>query len=409
MWRTVFRAGAFGLALVAFLVGTPTSAALAAGPASGMTRYDQTDSRLSYSGNWVLFTKAAAWNGAYARANSSGASVTIRFNGTQIDWIAMKGVTTGKADVYLDGVLKATVDLANSTAIYQQDVWSTGTLTTGLHTVKIVRNATSATGKYVPIDAADVAGTLVPAAAPSVGALAAIVIDASTGTVLYARNADTRRAMASTTKIMTTILAIDGVSLTKVVTVSARAAAVGGTSPWLKAGDRVTVEQLLYGALVAGENEAAFVLSEATSGTMEAFVTKMNQEASTLGLTNTHYVNPVGFDASGHYTSARDLATLARYAMQNAEFRKIVGTVSFTITLPGHSTPSTYYNDDQVLGSLSGATGIKAGLTTNAGHCFTGSCTQSGKSVISVVLGESSWTSTYADSRDLLQYGINSL
>jgi peptidoglycan hydrolase-like protein with peptidoglycan-binding domain len=125
-----------------------------------MTRYDQTDSRFAYSGAWAPFLRTTAWKGSYGRSSSGGASVTITFNGTRLDWIATKGTTTGIADVYLDGVLKKTVNLASATAVYQQRVWSTGTLNTGEHVVKIVRNSSSAPGKYLTIDAVDIAGSI---------------------------------------------------------------------------------------------------------------------------------------------------------------------------------------------------------------------------------------------------------
>jgi len=126
-----------------------------------MTRYDQTDSRFGYSGTWAQFSTASAWKGSYGRASTSGASVTITFSGTRLDWIAMKGTTTGIADVYLDDVRKKTIDLANPTAVYQQNVWSTGDLTSGVHRVRIVRSSASASGKYLTIDAVDVLGSIV--------------------------------------------------------------------------------------------------------------------------------------------------------------------------------------------------------------------------------------------------------
>ena len=138
---------------------TTTTPVLAA--AATLTRYDQTNSAISYAGTWAAFTTAAAHNGSYARASTTGASANIVFDGTQLHWIGMKGTTTGVADVYLDGAFVKTINLANSVAIYQQDVWSTGTLPSGVHTVRIVRNASSASGKYITVDAVDVAGTLV--------------------------------------------------------------------------------------------------------------------------------------------------------------------------------------------------------------------------------------------------------
>ena len=128
-----------------------------------LTRYDQIDSRLSYSGGWEALSRSLSWKGIYSRANTKGASVTIAFIGEQLDWIATKGTSMGKADVYVDGAFKQTVDLASPTALYRQDVWSTGTLPSGVHKVKIVYNPTSHAGDYINVDAVDVLGDLVGA------------------------------------------------------------------------------------------------------------------------------------------------------------------------------------------------------------------------------------------------------
>ena len=125
-----------------------------------LTRYDQTDSRFSYAGTWAAYSTTSAWNGNYSRTSTSGGSVTLTFIGTRLSWIATKGTTTGKADVYLDGALQTTVDLAALVAAYRQEVWSTGDLSDAVHTVKIVRSAASLAGKYLTIDAVDVVGVL---------------------------------------------------------------------------------------------------------------------------------------------------------------------------------------------------------------------------------------------------------
>jgi hypothetical protein len=138
-----------------------TTSTTAADSYTFMVRYDQGDSRLVKSGTWYEYQKTVAWNGSYGRSSTSGASVTVTFEGTRLDWIAMKGTSTGKADVYLDGVLQTTVDLAAATAVYQQRVWSTRDVPNGTHKVKFVLNSTSASGKYLVIDAVDVLGSVV--------------------------------------------------------------------------------------------------------------------------------------------------------------------------------------------------------------------------------------------------------
>jgi hypothetical protein len=131
------------VALVTILVLIWPAAAQAADPPAPV-RYDHLDWRLSYSGTWAEYAKTVAWKGSYGRSATSGASVTITFTGTRLDWIAMKGITTGIADVYMDGTKKATINLASATAVYQQNVWSTGTLSDTTHVVKIVRSSSSA-------------------------------------------------------------------------------------------------------------------------------------------------------------------------------------------------------------------------------------------------------------------------
>ena len=149
-----------GTVHVTVTVGGVPSSTSAADAFTFMTRYDQTDSRFGFAGTWGAFTKASAWKGSYGRASSGGASIAITFSGTRLDWIAMKGTTTGIADVYLDDEFIKKIDLANPTAIYQQNVWSTGDLTDGVHSVRIVRNSTSAAGAYLTNDAVDLAGSL---------------------------------------------------------------------------------------------------------------------------------------------------------------------------------------------------------------------------------------------------------
>ena len=129
----------------------------------GPTRYDQTDTKIVYSGNWAPFTKTAAYKGKYARASSGDASATIYFTGTRLDWIGMKGTTTGIVDVYLDGVKQTTIDLKATTASYQVNLWSSGTISDGAHYVELVRSDTSASGKFIVLDAVDIFGTLVAA------------------------------------------------------------------------------------------------------------------------------------------------------------------------------------------------------------------------------------------------------
>ena len=266
------------------------------------------------------------------------------------------------------------------------------------------------TGTTVQTQTTSRAATGSLAAAPSLSAPAAILIDVGSGRVIYSHNANARRQIASTTKIMTCIVAIESLHLDKVVTASKRAEATNESQLGMKAGQQFTVEQLLYALMVKSANDAGVALAEASAGTVEAFVEKMNDKAAALGLKNTHFTNPHGLDTTGYkagYSSARDLATLAQYAMKNEEFRKVVGTVDWSITMPGDTKVQTFRNHNEILGAVSWVTGVKTGYTSKAGFCLVGSGTSKGVSLISVILGEKTQAPCWADSKALLQYGFS--
>lgn len=235
---------------------------------------------------------------------------------------------------------------------------------------------------------------------------AAIVMDMKTGKVFYGRNPDQKRAMALTTKMMTSLIAIESLPLDKIVTVSQHASSTGEQTLSLKPGERLTVEQLLFGSMVWSANDASVALAEAVSGTEAAFVKEMNQKAAELGLKNTHYMNSHGLDTPGHYTSARDLALLATYAMKNAEFRKLAGTVYYSLQIAGRPKPFDCRNINKLVGFVREATGVKTGFTNDAGFCLVASVDAGGRQLVSVVLGDKSWSQVYADTLVLLLYGL---
>ena len=241
--------------------------------------------------------------------------------------------------------------------------------------------------------------------APTIESPAAIVINATTGKVLYEHNAHKVRRMASTTKIMTAILVIEKMELSETITASAKAANTIEPVPFLKQGDTFTVEEMLYAMMLRSANSGAVVLAEACSGSVEAFAEEMNKKASELGMDDSHFVNPNGLDTNGHQSTAADMAVLARYAMQNATFRKIVGTKEYTLPLPGRSSLECE-NTNQLLGKYDWVTGVKTGLTPKAEQCFVGSGTKDGVNVISVVLGQPSTKLCFAESKLLLEYGF---
>jgi len=243
------------------------------------------------------------------------------------------------------------------------------------------------------------------AQAPSIKSPSAIVINMTTGKVLYEHNAHTIRPMASTTKIMTATLVIENMDLNAKVTVSANAVNTPEPVPFLKVGDVYTVEQLLYAMMLRSANSAAVALAEACSGTVDDFVALMNKKAGELGLNDTKFVTPNGLDKPGHYSTAADMAVLARYAMQNAEFRKIVGTERYSLPLPGRGTLACK-NTNQLLPKYDWVTGIKTGLTPKADQCFVGAGAKDGVNIISVVLGQPSTSLCFSESKQLLLYGF---
>ena len=207
--------------------------------------------------------------------------------------------------------------------------------------------------------------------APETSAAATAVMHVETGALLHAENADTPMRIASTTKIMTALVVLEHCDPGEPVEILPEYTAVEGSSMYLRAGETYTVQELLYGMMLASGNDAATALACHTAGSIEAFAALMNEKAAALGLTNTSFRNPHGLDAEGHLSTARDLAALACCAMQNEAFREIVSTASKTI----HG--QTYVNHNRLLRSYAGAIGVKTGYTEAAGRILV-SCAQRG-------------------------------
>lgn len=236
--------------------------------------------------------------------------------------------------------------------------------------------------------------------APSVMAEAAVLLDARTGQILFDKNARQRRPPASTTKIMTALLALEGGGLRQVVTVSPTAASVGEASLDLRAGEKLTLEELIYGALLRSGNDACVAIAEHIGGTESNFVLLMNQKAKMLGAEDTSFKNTNGLPAAGHYTTARDLAVLTRYALSNRSFQEIVSTRGKSI---GGQEERYLNNTNRLLWSYAWADGVKTGTTNEAGGCLVASATRDGRQLISVVLhSDNRWR----DSIQLLEYGF---
>jgi len=241
--------------------------------------------------------------------------------------------------------------------------------------------------------------------APAISAVAAILVDPITDDVLYEQNADQSLPLASTTKIMTAILTLENASLQETTTISDHASAVGESSAWLEKGELLSVEQLVYALMLQSANDAAVALAEYVGGSEDAFVEMMNAKAAELGLTHTSFSNPHGLDEEGHYTSARDLAAIASYAMDIPKFREIVVTDAYEIPWPGNPYPRVMQNHNRFLKMYPNATGIKTGYTLGAGLCLVASAEKDGSELISVILngGETYWDQTIS----LMDYGFN--
>ncbi|TEB06756.1 D-alanyl-D-alanine carboxypeptidase DacB precursor [Pelotomaculum schinkii] len=236
---------------------------------------------------------------------------------------------------------------------------------------------------------------------PSITADAAILMDAGTGQVLFEKNAGLKKPPASTTKIMTALLALEGGDLQETVTVSPHAASVGEASLELTAGEMLTLQALLYGALLESGNDACVALAEHIGGTEGNFVLLMNQKAKLIGADSTSFKNTNGLPAADHYTTANDLATITRYAFHNQVFKQIIGTRNIII----ESSMGTRHlsNTNRLLWSYYGADGVKTGTTVEAGCCLVASAARDGRKLISVVLNsDDRWT----DSIKLLDYGF---
>ncbi len=219
-----------------------------------------------------------------------------------------------------------------------------------------------------------------------IGARGAALMEVGSYRLLSGKNSDARLPMASTTKIMTAILAIESGRLDEVVTVSQQACQVEPSSIWLVPGERITLKHLVYGLMLRSGNDAAQAIAEHLGGSITGFATMMNQKALDLQLQNTHFANPHGLPHSDHYTSAYDLAKLTAYALQNPVFSRVVATKSIVVPGDGQAQPRVWYNKNRLLTSYVGADGVKTGWTRAAGSCLVASAERSGLRVVAVVL-----------------------
>lgn len=242
------------------------------------------------------------------------------------------------------------------------------------------------------------------AQALSVGAQAAVVFERETGQVLFAQNERAKLPMASTTKVMTALLAIEKGDFSDIVVVPAEGSGVEGSSMYLEVGEHITLENLLYGLMLRSGNDAAVTIAIHIGGSVEGFVEMMNQKAKEIGANDTHFANPNGLPNDDHYTTAYDLGLIATYAMRNETFAKIVGTKERTIPWAGHEWDRVMYNSNKMLSRYEGANGIKTGYTKKAGRCLVTGAERGDIQLISVVLNAGDM---YGDSAAILDEGFS--
>jgi len=237
-----------------------------------------------------------------------------------------------------------------------------------------------------------------------IGARAYMLMESTTGRPLAEKNAQEQLPMASTTKIMTAILAIEEGDPNEVVTVSKECQGIEGTSIYLRAGETLTMQELVYGLMLASGNDAACAIAHHLGGSIEGFAEMMNCKAKEIGAKNTNFVTPHGLPCEGHYTTAEDLARIACYAMNLEEFRKIVSTRNLDLPADEDSPARYLRNKNKLLSQYEGGNGIKTGYTDAAGKCLVGGAERSGMQLVSVVLND---RQMFPDSMALLDYGFD--
>ncbi len=241
-------------------------------------------------------------------------------------------------------------------------------------------------------------------------AASAVLMDATTGRVLYEKNGYSQMAMASTTKIMTCILALEYGNLDETVTVSSYAASMPKVKLGITSGESYKLKDLLYSLMLESHNDVAVAIAEHIGGSVQGFAALMNQKARDIGAYNTNFVTPNGLDAEGHKTTAADLALIAAYAIKNSEFVNITNTASHTFSNQKGTRTFTVSNKNAFLNQMSGAFGVKTGYTGEAGYCFVGALKDDGRVFISVVLA-SGWppnkTHKWSDTKKLMNYGLS--
>ncbi len=245
------------------------------------------------------------------------------------------------------------------------------------------------------------------AAPPAVGAPSAVLVEPATGDIVFGRNANDRRFIASTTKLMTALVVLDRLSLDDVLAAVPYPQSAAESLVGLRAGERMTVRDYLRGLLLASGNDAAQTLAIRTAGSVKAFVRLMNERARRIGLKNTHFTTPVGLDTEGNYSTASDLVAIALVLRTSAFIRETTNRPDATLTVRGRrGRKIRVVNRNSLVRAVPFVDGVKTGHTNRAGYVLVGSATRDGVTVLSAVLGTPSESARNADSLALLRYGL---
>ena len=239
---------------------------------------------------------------------------------------------------------------------------------------------------------------------PSLSAQSAVLMEGESGAVICEKNAHTRLPMASTTKIMTALVALELATPDTVILVDERAVGTEGSSIYLCAGEKLTLEELLYALMLESANDAAVAIAIGVSGSEEAFVDEMNRKASSLGLSDTHFANPHGLDAEAHYTTAYELAKIARVALQNPLLKTIVSTRKTTIPHQETDNVRLLVNHNKMLRLYDGCIGVKTGYTQKSGRCLVSAAERDGVMMIAVTIDS---PDDWNDHTKLLDFGFS--
>ena len=244
----------------------------------------------------------------------------------------------------------------------------------------------------------------------SLHASSALLLDAENNRVLYEKKGYTRLPMASTTKIMTCIVALENTDPNGIVTVSSYAASMPDVQLNIKKGEQYYLKDLLYSLMLESHNDVAVAIAEYVGGSVEGFASMMNDKANELGCMDTNFVTPNGLDAQEHYTTARDLAVIASYAIKNKKFIEITNSSNHVFKEITKGRSLSVSNKNRFLFMMEGAIGVKTGFTGDAGYCFVGAIKRTDRTLISVVLG-CGWPPNknfkWHDTRELMNYGVD--